>query len=92
MALLLHFATTVVALQTLRHSLRCGTRLMLTRADGTPVRDTTTIVKRPEFAEKYVTSTGLDVVANSPAEFADAIRADVAIVGAMVRAAGLRPE
>lgn len=55
-------------------------------------RDTTTIVKRPEFAEKYVTSTGLDVVANSPAEFADAIRADVAIVGAMVKAAGLRPE
>jgi tripartite-type tricarboxylate transporter receptor subunit TctC len=55
-------------------------------------RDTTAIVKRPEFAERYITSTGLDVVANSPAEFADAIRADVAIVGAMVKAADLRPE
>ncbi len=55
-------------------------------------RDVTAIVKRPEFAEKYITSSGLDVVANSPAEFAEAIRADVAIVGAMVKAADLRPE
>ncbi len=55
-------------------------------------RDTIAIATRPDFAEKYITSSGLDVVANSPAEFAEAIRADVAIVGAMVKAADLRPE
>lgn len=55
-------------------------------------RDTVAIVKRPEFAEKYITSSGLDAVTSSPAEFAEAIRADVAIVGAMVKAADLRPE
>ena len=55
-------------------------------------RDVTAIVKRPEFSDRYITATGLDVVANSPAEFADAIRADVVIVGAMVKAAGLGPE
>lgn len=55
-------------------------------------RDVTAIVRRPEFSDRYITATGLDVVANSPAEFADAIRADVVIVGAMVKAAGLGPE
>ena len=55
-------------------------------------RDATAIVKRPEFVEKYITSSGLDVVANSPAEFVEAICADVAIVGTMVKAADLRPE
>lgn len=55
-------------------------------------RDVTSILKKPEFAEKYITPSGLDVVANSPAEFADAIRADVATVGAMVKAANIQPE
>lgn len=71
--------------------------LFVPAGTGAPIvervyRDTVAIVKRPEFAERYITSTGLDVVASSPAEFADAIRADVAVVGAMVKAADLRPE
>ena len=55
-------------------------------------RDTTAILKRPEYAEKYVTAYSLELVANTPAEFAEAIRADVANIAEMVKAAGIRPE
>ena len=55
-------------------------------------RDATAILKRPEFVEKYITASSFEAVANSPAEFADIIRADVTNVGAMVTAANLRPE
>ena len=55
-------------------------------------RDATAILKQPEFTEKFITKFSLDLVANSPAEFADAIRADVASIGEMVKAAGVRPE
>ena len=55
-------------------------------------RDTTAILKKPEFVEKYITPAGFDLVANSPTEFVDAIRADVATVGAMVKAANIQPE
>jgi tripartite-type tricarboxylate transporter receptor subunit TctC len=55
-------------------------------------RDTTAILKKPEFVEKYIAPAGFELVANSPAEFTDAIRADVASVGAMVKAANIQPE
>ena len=55
-------------------------------------RDATAILRRPEFTAKYVTAFSLDLVANSPAEFADAIRADVANIAEMVKAADVRPE
>jgi tripartite-type tricarboxylate transporter receptor subunit TctC len=55
-------------------------------------RDATAIVKQPEFVEKYISAFSLDLVANTPAEFAAAIRADVEITAEMVKAAGLQPE
>jgi tripartite-type tricarboxylate transporter receptor subunit TctC len=55
-------------------------------------RDATAILKRPEFVAKYLTESSLDAVANSPAELADAIRADVASFGEMVKAANVQPE
>lgn len=54
--------------------------------------DATAILKKPEFVEKYITPAGFELVANSPADFADAIRADVVTVGAMVKAANIQPE
>lgn len=53
-------------------------------------RDATAIAKRPEFVEKYISKFSLDLVANTPAEFAAAIRADVEITAEMVKAAGLK--
>lgn len=55
-------------------------------------RDATAILKQPQFTEKYITKFSLDLVASSPAEFADAIRADVANIAEMVKAADVRPE
>ena len=55
-------------------------------------RDATSILKRAEFTAKYITAFSLDLVANSPAEFADAIRTDVANIAEMVKAADVRPE
>ena len=55
-------------------------------------RDVMTVVKNPEFTEKYVTAQGLDLVANTPAEFVTAIAADVAITADMVKAADLKPQ
>ncbi len=55
-------------------------------------RDVAGVAKRPDFADKQITSRGLDLVANSPAEFAAAIRAEVVTTGEMIRAAGVKPE
>lgn len=55
-------------------------------------RDVTSVAKRPDFTEKYITAFGLDLVADTPAEFAAAIRADVKITAEMVKAAGVQPE
>lgn len=54
-------------------------------------RDAAAIVKQPEFTEKYITRFSLDLVANTPAEFAAAIRSDVAVTAEMVKAAGVQP-
>ena len=54
--------------------------------------DATNIAKRPDFTEKYIHGFSLDLIANTPAEFAAAIRADVETVGEMVKAAGVQPE
>jgi tripartite-type tricarboxylate transporter receptor subunit TctC len=53
--------------------------------------DVTSIVKRPDFVEKYLTKLGLDLVADTPAEFTAKIRADVKITAEMVEAAGVQP-
>ena len=55
-------------------------------------RDVTSIAKRPDFVDKYLTKTGLDLVADTPAEFAAKIRADVKITAEMVEAAGVQPQ
>ncbi len=55
-------------------------------------RDVASVARRPDFADKQITSRGLDLVANSPAEFAAAIRAEVVTTGEMIRAAGVKPE
>lgn len=55
-------------------------------------RDVTAIAKRPEFVEKYIAKFGLDLIANTPAEFAAVIRSDVENTAEMVKAAGVQPE
>lgn len=55
-------------------------------------RDTLAIIKRPEFVEKYITAFSLNLVANTPAEFAAAIRSDVNVITKMVQAAGVKAE
>jgi len=54
--------------------------------------DVANIAKRPEIIEKYFTAFGLDPVANTPSEFAAAIRADVKVTAEMVKAAGVQPQ
>ena len=51
-----------------------------------------TIARRPDFAEKQITSRGVELIANTPAEFAGVIKAEVVSTGEMVRAAGVKPE
>ncbi len=55
-------------------------------------RDVTGIVKRPDFTKKYISAFGLDLVADTPAEFAAEIRANVKLTAEMVKAAGVVPE
>ena len=55
-------------------------------------RDVAAVARRPDFAEKQITSRGLDLVAGTPAEFAAAIKAEVVSTGEMVKAAGVKPE
>ena len=54
--------------------------------------DVTSVAKRRVFIEKYFTAFGLDLVADTPGEFAAAIRADVKVTAEMVKAAGVQPE
>ena len=55
-------------------------------------RDVASIAKRPEFIEKHIKPQGLDLLASTPAEFAAAIRADVAMTAEMVKAADIKRE
>jgi len=55
-------------------------------------RDAAAIARRPDFTEKYVTAFSLELVANTPTEFAAAIRSDVEITVEMVKAAGIQPD
>ena len=54
--------------------------------------DVASIVKQPDFTKKYISAFGLDLVADSPAEFAAQIATDVKITGAEVKAAGVEPK
>lgn len=55
-------------------------------------RDTLAIIKRPEFVEKYIAAFSLNLVANTPAEFAQSIRSDVEVIAKMIKAAGVKAE
>ncbi len=55
-------------------------------------QDATAIARRPDFTEKHIDALSLDLVANTPAEFAAAIRADVENIAEMIKAAGVQPE
>ncbi len=55
-------------------------------------KDVTTIAKSADFSRKYITSPGLELVADTPSEFAAAIRANVKVIAEMVQAAGVQPE
>lgn len=55
-------------------------------------RDVRAILANPEFAEKQVNSKGLQVIASTPQQLSAAIREDSALIGEMVRAAGVQPE
>jgi tripartite-type tricarboxylate transporter receptor subunit TctC len=50
------------------------------------------ILRAPAFAEKHIAARGFDLVAGSPQELAAVIRDESAIVGEMIRAAGVQPE
>lgn len=53
--------------------------------------DVRALLRDPAFAERHATSKGLDVVANTPKEFVATIRDESAMVGEMIRAAGVEP-
>ncbi|GAA4324021.1 tripartite tricarboxylate transporter substrate binding protein [Pigmentiphaga soli] len=54
--------------------------------------DIRAILKQPDFAEKQATSKGLTVIASDGARLRQEIREEAAIVGDMVKAAGVQPE
>ena len=54
--------------------------------------DVLSIVKQPDFIKKYFTHFGLDLVADTPTQFAAAIAADVKATAPMVKVAGVKPE
>ena len=49
-------------------------------------------LKDKAFAERYVTSKGLNVMAGSQKDFVKNIKEDTAVVGEMIRVAGIKPE
>jgi len=55
-------------------------------------RDVTGVAKRPEFSNKHISALGLDLVADTPAEFAATIRDNVKATADMVKAADVKPE
>ena len=54
--------------------------------------DVSSVVRQPDFTKKYISAFGLDLVADTPAEFAAEIAADVKTTAQMVKAAGIKPE
>ena len=54
--------------------------------------DVASVLKNPAFAEKHVTSRGLDAVASSPEELAQVIREEVEVTAEMIKAVGIQPE
>ncbi len=54
--------------------------------------DVAAILKQPQFGQLQATSKGLEVVAGGPAELAAAIKQDLVVTGAMVKAANIKPE
>lgn len=50
------------------------------------------LLKTPVFADKHVTSRGLEVVAGTSQQLAATIREETLVVGEMMRAAGIKPE
>jgi tripartite-type tricarboxylate transporter receptor subunit TctC len=50
------------------------------------------ILRTPAFAEKHIAARGFDLVASTPQELTAVIKEESAIVGEMIRAAGVQPE
>lgn len=55
-------------------------------------RDVATVAKRPDFLDAQILARGLDLVANTPAEFRLAIAEEVAGTAEMVKSAKIQPE
>ncbi len=55
-------------------------------------RDFASVARRPDFVERHITGRGFELVANTPAAFAAAIRAETELAGEMVRAANIQAE
>lgn len=55
-------------------------------------RDVSTAARSPAFIERNFTNPGVESVLNSPAEFAAAIRSEVAVTSEMVKLAGVKPQ
>ncbi|MSQ54330.1 MAG: tripartite tricarboxylate transporter substrate binding protein [Betaproteobacteria bacterium] len=54
--------------------------------------DVRAILAVPEFAERHVTSKGLDTIASTPEELRAVIQEETAVVAEMVKSAGIKPE
>ncbi|MCC6473648.1 MAG: tripartite tricarboxylate transporter substrate binding protein [Burkholderiales bacterium] len=54
--------------------------------------DVRAVLKTREFSERHAISKGMGVVASMPQDLSAAIREETALVGEMIRAAGIRPE
>lgn len=55
-------------------------------------RDVVDIIKRPDFAEQYLTKFGINLVAKGPADLTATIRDDVKLTAEMVKMAGVQPQ
>jgi tripartite-type tricarboxylate transporter receptor subunit TctC len=66
-----------------------GTAPSIVEKIGNDVR---AILRTPAFAEKHIAARGFDLVASTPQELTVVIKEESAIVGDMIRAAGVQPE
>ena len=54
-------------------------------------RDIVQLIQRPEVKEKLL-GIGMEAVGNSPQEFANAMKAEVTVMGKVIKDAGIRDE
>jgi tripartite-type tricarboxylate transporter receptor subunit TctC len=66
-----------------------GTPAVIVDKLSTEIR---TILRRPDFTERHLSSKGLDTIASSPEELADVVRNETAAIKNMIDAAKIQPE